>query len=184
MLSSFSIWTMSTNWKKVYKHIHCVCMPSSGLIMATFPVLWICQNLCCQSFLSVRYHSLTLPGGKEGLRGPHLILLAFGHLLSLSNPFPQQFRKDKGQLHRNCTWSWWLEEAADGLNIVLTFFFCFETESPCVTQADLELTILLPPPTECWNSTHVPPCLALEVLQNSIKRSSIPKYSCPSSQNA
>jgi hypothetical protein len=37
-------------------------------------------------------------------------------------------------------------------------------ESRCVGQASLELVILLPPPLECWDNSHVPPPPAETVL--------------------
>jgi hypothetical protein len=48
------------------------------------------------------------------------------------------------------------------------FFFCllwgfFETESYYVAQVHLELLILLPQPSKCWNYRYVPPPLANKI---------------------
>jgi hypothetical protein len=40
------------------------------------------------------------------------------------------------------------------------FLFCLETGSCYTGQTGLELMILQPQPSQCWDYRHVPPCLA------------------------
>lgn len=48
-----------------------------------------------------------------------------------------------------------------GERLLISLFSVFETESHCAAQDSLELTILLPQLSKCWDSRHVPPCPAL-----------------------
>lgn len=49
-------------------------------------------------------------------------------------------------------------QISDKYPVHLTFgiVFVFETRSHYVTQADLQLVMLLPQPSKCWNYRYVP----------------------------
>jgi hypothetical protein len=49
--------------------------------------------------------------------------------------------------------------ASKALNLVLIYFYLFETRSSYAALAGLELGILLPHLPECWDHSNAPPCL-------------------------
>jgi hypothetical protein len=89
------------------------------------------------------------------LFSPNILFTLFMKLLLIKSPFIRVLKKSGDSFVEMQThWNWLLDFP------ILFVLFYFETWSHYVSQAGLELEILLPLSLECWDYSHEPSSLA------------------------